>query len=121
MSQPVILSQSPAAAETSVVLGHLIEVKFDQPIDPATINDSTFSLIFQGDSLVFDADNLAKTGARPAAAKTYITGKFAFPSPDVVQFTPDAPLRPKTEYTVIIAGGTSVVAVNVVKNPSARS
>lgn len=118
MSQPVIVSMSPAAAETSVVLGHLIEVKFDQPIDQTTINDSTFSLMCQSGSLVFDADNLAKSGSSAATSKLHLTGKFVFPAPDTVQFTPDTPLRPKTEYTAIIAGGGSVVAVNVIKNPA---
>lgn len=118
MAQPSVISQSPAPSETSVVLGHLIEITFDGPIDPATVNDSTFSLICQGDSLVFDADNLAVKGAKPQTTKQHITGAFVFPTPDKLVFTPDKPLRPKTEYTVIIAGGTSVLAQNVVKNSS---
>jgi len=119
MSQPILISQSPAPAETSVVLGHLIQMQFDQAIDPTTLNDSTFSLIWQGDSLVFDADNLSiKSGTKPTQSKQYLTGKFTFPSPDTAIFTSNQPLRPKTEYTVLVAGGTSVVALNVVKNPA---
>lgn len=115
MSQPVLVSQSPAPNEASVVLGHLVELTFDQTIDPATLNESTFSLLFQGDSLVFDADNLS-LGGKPASQKQHIAGTFSFPSPGTVVFTPSTPLRPKTEYTVIVAGGSSTLAQSVVKN-----
>lgn len=116
MSQPVLVSQSPTPSEASVVLGRLVEMTFDQAIDPATLNESTFSLLFQGDSLVFDADNLSLTGGRPASQKQHIPGTFAFPEPSRAVFTPSTPLRPKTEYTVIVAGGSSSLAQSVVKN-----
>lgn len=115
MSQPVLLSQTPTPNEASVVLGRLVELTFDQAIDPATLNESTFSLLFQGDSLVFDADNLS-LNQRPASQKQHIPGVFSFPLPTKAVFTPSVPLRPKTEYTVILAGGSSSLAQTVVKN-----
>jgi hypothetical protein len=115
MSQPVLVSQSPTPNETSVVLGHLVELTFDQPINQSTLNEATFSLSFQGDSQVFDADNLS-LGGRPASQKQHVAGTFSFPEPAKAVFTSSTPLRPKTEYTVIVAGGSSLLAQSVVKN-----
>ena len=121
MSAPVILSVAPAPDETDVVLGRVIEVTFDQAVDPDTVTSATFALTGPGETTIVDGDELAYKNAKPSSGREYITGAFNFPSPDKLRFTPDKPLRPGIQYTVLIAGASSLLATSVVRNPAGEA
>jgi hypothetical protein len=117
MSAPVLVSMSPAAAEIDVVLGTGIEVAFDQPIDPTTVNASTFSLIGPSPAEIITPENLIKA-APVSTGRAAVPGKFSFPSPDQFLFTPARPLEPNAKYTVLIVGAGATLVLSGVKNPA---
>lgn len=115
MSAPVLLSISPAAGEADVVLGAGIQVTFDQPMDPASIDASTFSLIGPGQTTIISPEQLVKA-APTASGRAAVTGKFSFPAPAQFLFTPNQPLQPNVKYTVLVAGAGAMVVRRGVKN-----
>jgi hypothetical protein len=121
MSAPVIVSTSPAAGEADVVLGRPVEIVFDQPVDPATVTAATFSLMGPGQTAVVDADEIIVKNAQPQTGREYIPGRFSFPAPERLLFTPERPLRPNVEYTVLIVGKGSLLAKSYVANPAGEA
>lgn len=73
---PVVLSTSPEDGATGVALDKVITVTFNEKMNPATINQSSFTV--QGTSL--------------------LTGTYAF-SDSTASFTPSSLLAPNTTYT----------------------
>ena len=80
---PVVITTDPANAAVNVALNKTITATFSVPMDPLTINNSTF-IVKQGTTTV-------------AGAITY-TGSTA-------TFTPSSPFTPNTLYTVTITTG----------------
>lgn len=86
--QPLVLTTSPTPNETGVVLNKIVSATFNMPMDPATINTSTFTL---------------KQGT------TTITGVVTY-SGNTALFTPNANLTANTVYTATITTGAHNVA-----------
>ena len=118
MSAPVILSASPAAGDRDVVLGTNVTITFDQAVDPKTITESTFSLMGPGQTGLISPSDLLKQDPSSTTGREYITGKFTFPSPSVLVFNPDKPLRPNVRYTLLLVGAGSAIIKDSIKNTS---
>ncbi|TDR25380.1 Ig-like domain-containing protein [Flavobacterium cheniae] len=86
--QPLVLTTSPTPNETGVVLNKIVSATFNMPMDPATINTSTFTL---------------KQGT------TTITGVVTY-SGNTALFTPNANLTANTVYTATITTGAHNMA-----------
>jgi hypothetical protein len=86
--QPLVLTTSPTPNETGVVLNKVVSATFNMPMDPATINTSTFTL---------------KQGT------TTITGVVTY-SGNTALFTPNANLTANTVYTATITTGANNMA-----------
>ena len=91
---PSVVENSPFDAETYVSYDSKLTVKFDEEMDAATINTSTF-LVKQGDVLVPGTVSLERNKAG---------------------FTPDAELSPGTIYTCTITKGATDLAGNAMEN-----
>jgi hypothetical protein len=78
--QPLVLTTSPTPNETGVVLNKVVSATFNMPMDPTTINTTTFTL---------------KQGT------TTITGVVTY-SGNTALFTPNANLTANTVYTATI-------------------
>jgi len=120
VSSPLVLSVTPAAAETDVVLGTQIVVTFDQEIDATTLTENTFSLTGPG------MLTLTPGQVSPAdPGRESITGTFIFDQDangrTVVRFNPAVPLRKDTEYSVLLLGGSSLLSSDAIKNVAAEA
>ena len=55
---PVVISTSPESGETDVSIVKIISATFNEPIDPATLNGTSFRLLSAGpDNLPGNADD----------------------------------------------------------------
>ena len=86
--QPLVLTTSPTPNETGVVLNKVVSATFNMPMDPATINTTTFTL---------------KQGT------TTIIGVVTY-SGNTALFTPNANLTANTVYTATITTGAHNMA-----------
>ena len=82
---PVIFSTSPTDNENNVVRNKVVEIVFDQAMDPSTINNSTITLQ-QGSTMVNGSVDYSGTTAR---------------------FTSDNVLDAQTEYTARVSTGAT--------------
>lgn len=80
---PMVISTDPANLDTGVALNKIITATFNMPMDPLTLNASTFTL-YQGTTQIFGAVNYS--------------GTTAF-------FDPNVNLMPNTQYTATITTG----------------
>lgn len=85
---PTVISTDPENDETDVALNKVIRATFSEPMDPATIDDTTFTLT-EGTNVI--------TGAVTYAGVT-------------ASFTPSANLESNTVYTATITSGAENVA-----------
>jgi hypothetical protein len=130
VSVPVIVSVTPQNQASDVVLAMPVTISFDQAIDTATLNESTFALMGPGQTALLDPFREILRDPKPDTGREYITGTFAFSasaalaaSPgytpgdcDIAVFHPGRPLRPEVSYVCLIAGADSPLALDVVKN-----
>jgi len=80
-----VLSTSPSAGEVNVPLTQIVEVKFDEPMDPSTINELTI-LLYYGDNVV-------------------VSGTVKYSNSTMIAYlTPSTYLLPSTEYGVMVIG-----------------
>jgi hypothetical protein len=86
--RPLVLTTSPTPNETGVVLNKVVSATFNMPMDPTTINTSTFTLN-QGTNT--------------------ITGIVTY-SDNTALFTPNVNLTANTVYTATITTGTHNMA-----------
>lgn len=119
MPAPTVVSVSPQANATDVVLGAPIVVTFDQPIDQSTVSDASFSLQGPGQTQILDPEQMLASSPSTATGREYITGTFVFTvdvqNRSVVTFTPSKPMRPNQTYSVLILGGSALLSSNGVK------
>jgi hypothetical protein len=81
---PAVVSVSPLNGATHVPITQVITATFNEPMNPATINTTTFTVTGPGGVMV--------------------TGTVAF-SGDTASFTPSVPLAPVTPYAAMITLG----------------
>jgi hypothetical protein len=83
---PELIAIAPFDTETGVPVDTRVSVEFNEPLDPASVNNATFRLLQGG---------------------TTIVGTLAVDSgnPEAFTFTPTTPLEFDTEYTVVMAAG----------------
>ncbi|WP_445458290.1 Ig-like domain-containing protein [Flavobacterium sp. HNIBRBA15423] len=86
--QPVVISTSPTSDETGVVLNKVVSATFNMPMNPSTINATTFTL---------------KEGTNT------ITGVVTY-SANTAFFTPNINLTANTVYTATITAGAENMA-----------
>lgn len=86
--RPLVLSTSPTSNETGVVLNKVVNATFNMPMDPATINLTTFTL---------------KQGTTTIPGLVTYSGNSAF-------FTPNANLIGNTIYTATLSNGAQNAA-----------
>lgn len=93
--QPVVISTDPANNETDVVLNKIVTATFNIPMDPTTINGTTFTL---------------KQGATSIAGLVTYSGNTA-------SFAPTLPLTANTVYTgTITTGAKNLDGIALVSN-----
>lgn len=86
--QPLVIVTDPTTNETGVVLNKIITATFNMPMNPTTINGTTFTLK-QGSTLI-------------AGVVTY--------SGNMASFTPTLPLTANTIYTATVTTGAKNLA-----------
>lgn len=91
---PLVVSTSPTNNETGVVLNKIVEATFNMPMDPATINFTTFTL---------------KQGTTSISGVVTYSGTDAF-------FTPNSNLTANTIYTATITTGAKNLAGVAIAN-----
>ena len=91
---PVVISTDPANNATGVPLNKIVTATFNMPMDPLTINGTTFTL---------------KQGATAIAGTVSYSGTTA-------SFTPSGPLTLNTIYTATITTGAKNTAGTAVAN-----
>jgi hypothetical protein len=96
---PTVLTFTPGRDATNVSVNAPISVAFSEPVDPATVNGTTF-VVTQGNTVV--AGMLSPVGS-------------------AVVFTPSSPLDPSTIYTVTITTGAKDIAGNPLAAPTTWS
>jgi hypothetical protein len=119
MAAPTVFSVSPLNLATDVVLGTQVVITFDQVIDESTLNESTLSLTGPGQTSIITPDQLISSDPEAITGREYITGVLSFAtvsSKTVATFNPDRSLRPNQTYTVLLAGASSALTNDVVKN-----
>lgn len=130
MSALAVVSLSPAHGEVDVVLGRVLEILFDRPVDPASVSDRTFSLMGPGQPSLVEASSLIRQDAHTQTGREYIPGTFSYPAPAAgdawlagqkLLFTPARPLRPSVTYTVLLAGQGSLLAQTYVRAVSGEA
>ncbi len=93
--QPLVISTSPFSNETAVVLNKVVTATFNMPMNPSTLNATTFTL---------------KQGTTPISGVVTYTGNTAF-------FTPNVNLSANTIYTATITtGATNLAATPITSN-----
>lgn len=83
--QPLVISTSPISDETGVVLNKIITATFNMPMNPLTLNATTFTL---------------KQGTTPVTGVVTYSGNTAF-------FTPNVNLTANTIYTATVTTGAA--------------
>lgn len=86
--QPLVISTSPTTNESAVVLNKVLSATFNMPMDPATLNTTSFTL---------------KQGATTITGVVTYAGNSAF-------FTPIVNLTASTIYTATITTGATNLA-----------
>ena len=118
MAAPSIIKVYPNPGQTDVVLGASVSISFDQLMDTATINQSTFSLTGPGQSQLVNTEELKTRSPRPVAGREYINGIFTFATDieghTVASFSPTRPLRPNVTYTLLVVGASLASASGAV-------
>lgn len=86
LAAPNLVAQSPAPNQVQVSATTTVAVTFDRPLDPATVDETTFELL--------------------EAGATAVTGTRSLEAADrTLRFTPAEPLRFATSYTVRTTAG----------------
>lgn len=119
MAAPLVVSVSPAADETDVLLGTSLILEFDQEIDPATVTESTLSLTGPGSTNILTPEQLIAQQPAALTGREYLTGTFEFSLVEgrsVVRFNPTAPLQKDTVYKVLLLGGSNALLPDAIKN-----
>lgn len=91
--QPVVVALSPAHSETNVGTNAVVMAKFSQPLNPATVTPSTFSV-----------------GSGGALAGTLTVTASELGPNTLVIWTPSTPLRANSSVTVSITSGVQNTA-----------
>ncbi len=92
---PLVISTSPFTNETAVVLNKVVSATFNMPMDPATLNTTTFTL---------------RQGTTPITGVVTYSGNTAF-------FTPNVNLSANTIYTATVTTGAgNLAAVSLANN-----
>jgi len=92
---PVIIYLGPKDEQSDVTVETPVVADFSEPVDPSTVNTSTFIL-------------------RVANEQTPITGTFEFLNEDArVVFRPETNLLPNTEYAILLTTGIKDISENV--------
>jgi hypothetical protein len=89
-SAPIVISTIPAAGATDVAVNEAVTAAFNEPMDPATIDAATFTLL---------------RGSTPVAGAVTCVGATAL-------FTLTTNLDPNTKYTATITTGAQDAAGN---------
>jgi hypothetical protein len=118
MSNPIVSSISPSNGETDIVLGTSITVVFDQAIDPTTVNSTTVVVYGPGSTGLIGPDQLLQNDPKIVSGREIIPGKFTFPAANRFVFTAATPFKPNTKYTLLLAGASSLIVKNSIKNPA---
>lgn len=119
MAAPLVQSVTPLNLATSVVLGTMITVTFDQLMDTSTISDKTFSVTGPGQTGILAPEEIIAEDPSIVTGREYITGDFSFATVSgktVVTFTPRVPLRKNATYDVLLVGTDSELTSTFIKN-----
>jgi hypothetical protein len=118
MSAPLVVSTVPNSNATGVVLGAPIVVTFDQPVDPATVTNATFSVTGPGQTQILTPEQLISQNPSAINSRDVVTGVISF-SPDNTQvtFTPDEAFNKNLLYTVLLVGGDGLLTSAGIANP----
>jgi len=94
ITAPTVTATVPAADATGVALNTTVSATFSEPMDPTTINTTTFTL-------------------RPTSGGANVTGTVAYnAATNTATFTPSAPLANGTSYTATVTTGARDTAGN---------
>ena len=106
---PIVISTVPAAGATAVPVNTTISATFSEPMNPATINAGTFTVVGPGGPV---AGIVARGASSPRQRKGARQAAVNISKPQVVTFagstatfTPDVDLLANTTYTATITTG----------------
>jgi len=106
---PTVISTVPAAGATAVPVNTVVSATFSEPMDPATINAGTFTVVGPGGPV---AGVVFRGAGTPRQSKAARKAAVIISKPQVVTFagstatfTPDVDLAPGTLYTATITTG----------------
>lgn len=100
-----IVTNYPLANETEVVLKASIEVEFSEAVATGTVNESTFVVYSEGDTVFKEAGGGLSLTPTVYSDRDVVEGTLSFSADKkTVIFTPTNPFSPNTLYTVILAG-----------------
>jgi len=88
MSNPTIISVTPAANAVDVVLGSSIIVIFSEPIDTDSVNNSTFVLTGPDYSSLVTPGQLVEVNPTPSQGRGYVLGTFGFSTKTYTAWAP---------------------------------
>lgn len=118
MSAPQVIQVVPDVNDTDVVLGQALVVTFDQAIDPATLNDSTFSLTYPSPTQIVTSGQLISGASSPSTVS--VEGVWSFATNDqgctVASFQEKTALPPNTLITAQLLGSDASLSDDEVKN-----
>jgi hypothetical protein len=125
MSNPNVLSVTPANGASDVILGVPIVVTFDSLMNPTTINNATFSLTGPAQTQILTPQQLISSDPTFITGRNTINGVFTTATNSsnqtVLTFTPSVSLQPNSLYTVLLIGSgallTSSTIADVNGNP----
>jgi hypothetical protein len=124
MSAPSVIGVTPADQSQGNVLGTKIVVRFNQPMNTATIDANTFSLTGPGHTQMFSPEQLIVKDPKLQTGCEVITGTFAFSADSngntIATFTPSKSLTPNVTYTVLVVGPGSASS-NTIQNTTSES
>ncbi len=94
ITAPSVVSVTPLESATGVAVNTTVTATFSEPMDPATINTTTFTV-------------------RPTASGTNLAGTVTYNAgTSTATFTPSAPLASGTQYTATVTTGARDAAGN---------
>jgi Big-like domain-containing protein len=121
VSNPTVVSVTPANLATDVILGTTITVTFSTLINPATITTATFSLTGPAQTQILTPTQLIASDPNYITGRNFITGTFSTATVGgvtVLTFTPKHPLQPNSNYTVLLIGSGAILVGSSIEDLS---
>lgn len=116
---PNIVNVTPQPSQTGVVLGLPVIITFDSLMNHSTITSKTFVMSCPSGTQILTPEQYISSNPTTLQAVGYVAGTFSYDDTSgstVVKFTPNSPLKPNTQYNLLILGSDSIMSSSAVKD-----